>query len=105
MKIPTLQKLGNPTRLAASAAVKATPGRVLAILLEGGTTATSVKFKDAASDTGTEIIGAAAPHTDSDASAKSSVFLDFSHFGGIYFATAIYAVLAGTGAICYVWYD
>ena len=105
MRIPNSQVLANPTRLAASGEVSAAAGRVLKIVLEGGTTATSVKFKDATSDTGTELIGLAAPHTDNDASAKSSVVLDMIHEGGVVFGTAIYAVLAGTGAICYVWYD
>jgi hypothetical protein len=104
-KIPSQQRLANPTRVTASVAIKATAGRILAVLLEGGTTASSIDFTNDANGAGTPIIGVTVPFTDADASAQDSRLFDFTKFGGLAFDSKIYAVLAGTGAVAYVWFD
>lgn len=103
--IPDAQRLQNPTRVATAAVLKASPGRVLAVLIEGGTAASSIDFTNDGDGSADPLIGVTVPFTDSDASAASTYFLDLSHFGGVYFSVAIYAKLAGTGAIAYIWYD
>jgi len=105
MSVPSVSLFGNPTRLASAAAVKGSPGRLWAVLLEGGTAASSIDFHNhASSASGDPIVGVTAPFTDTDASAASTVFISFVDVGGIEFGTGIYGNLAGTGAVAYVWY-
>ena len=104
MAVPGAMFFGLPTRVTASVQIKATKGKIWAIQIEGGTSASSIDIKNAATDTGDILIGATAPFTDTDASSQSSVFLSYVGVGGIDFSTAMYAVLAGTGAIAYVWF-
>ena len=91
------------TRITADAAIKAAPGKIWAIMLEGGSDASSLDFLDALTLTGTAVIGITAPFTDADASTQSTVFVDFTSLGGISFATGIYCDWTGTGAVGYVW--
>lgn len=106
MAVPSTTLFGNPTRLAAAAAVKASSGRLWAVLLEGGTAASSIDFHNHATEaSGTALMGITAPFTDADASAASTVFVSFVELGGIEFSTGIYGNLAGTGAVAYVWYS
>lgn len=96
---------GNPVRLSSAAAIKAVPGKVWAILLEGGSDAASIDITNDADGSGTPIIGVTAPFTDADASAAGTVFVSFVELGGLVFSSKIYGKLAGTGAIAYVWYE
>ncbi len=105
MAVPGAMFFGVPTRIVAGGtAIKGSKGKLWGFLIEGGTTATTLKIKDALTDTGTEIMGAVAPFTDNDASAAGTVFIDLTPFGGLDYGTGIFAVLAGTGSIAYVWF-
>ena len=96
----------NLTRVATSAVIKTGAGRVWKVVLYGTTDACSLKLYDAASATGTEVFGTIAPFTDDDASAAGPVDHEFCGVGGIPFtATGIYAAIAGTGAVAYVWWE
>lgn len=95
----------NLVRLSSAAAITSIPGRVFAVLLEGGTDASSIDFTNDADGNGTPVVGVTAPFTDTDASAAGTVFVDFTSLGGVNFSSKIYGKLAGTGAIAYVWYD
>ena len=95
----------NLKRLSEAGAVKGAPGRVWAILLEGGSDASSIDITNDADGNGTPVIGVTATFTDSDASAAGTTYVDFTSLGGIDFTTKIYGKLAGTAAIAYVWYD
>lgn len=72
--------------------------RLMAVLLFGGSADSQVEFKDAATDTGTVLVGV-------NALAKTSKFIDFSEIGGIIFNTGLFVKPAGTAAIAYVWYE
>jgi hypothetical protein len=85
-------------RKTSSAAVKATPGRVMGVLLFGGSGNSSIKFTNDAS-------GVATPLLDVNVLAATTKFVDLTDVGGVYFDTAIYAVLAGTGGLASIWYD
>ena len=104
MALPSNPLHGNPTRVATSAAISGASGTLWAILLEGGTTASSIDFTNDATGAGTPLIGVTAPFTDDDASSQSSVFVDLTTLGGVYFSSKCYATIAGTGAVAYVWY-
>ena len=72
--------------------------RLMGCVLFGGSAASQVEFKNAASDTGTVLLGL-------NCAAGSSTGVDLSELGGIIFSTAMFCKPAGTGAICYVFYD
>lgn len=72
--------------------------RLMGVLLFGGSANSQVEFKNAATDTGTVLLGV-------NAVIGTTSFVDLSEFGGILFDTAIYCKPAGAGAIAYVWYD
>jgi len=83
----------------AAAQVGTTGARILkGFLLFGGSANSQVEFKNAATDTGTVLIGA-------NCLAATSIFVDLTEFGGVMFDTAIFCKPAGTGAICYVFYE
>lgn len=82
---------------ASSAARLGVGKRLLGFLLYGAADAT-VEFKDAATDTGTVLLTASVI-------AKDSLFVDLTNFGGIEFSTAIFCKPAGTGVICYAWFE
>ena len=106
MAVPSVPIFGNPTRVASSVAIKAAPGKIWALALEGGTTASSMDIYNHASSASDDIlIGITAPFTDDDASAQSTVFVSFLEVGGINFSVGMYAELAGTNAIGYVWWS
>lgn len=104
MSVPSVP-LHNVSRVATSALLKTGAGRVMALQLNGGSTAATLAIHNTADGSGTAVWEIAAPFTDSDASAASTVFLDISHLGGILCSAYIYAKLAGTGATAYVWYE
>lgn len=74
---------------------------IYAVMINGGTTATSVTLTDS---TSSAAVVFKAPHTDDDASAASSVFINLSDFP-LCFPGGCTVTLAGTGAACYVWAD
>jgi hypothetical protein len=85
-------------RITTAGAVKATPGRLLGVLLFGGSAATSIKFTNDADGNGTPLL-------DVNVAVAETLLVDLSLLGGIYFDTKIYGKLAGTGGIATVFYD
>ena len=83
---------------ATPAAITAVPALVFAILLVGGSAATTVSLFDAADGNGTALITLAVPIGD-------SVFINLETLGPLIFQSKIWGVVAGTGGIVYVWYD
>ena len=71
--------------------------RLIAFSLYGGSAASSVEFKDAATDTGTVLFSAVIP-------IGTSLFINLSELGGIAFSTNIFCKPAGAGAIVYAWH-
>ena len=96
-------ELPNPTRLTADGAVSGNPCIIWAVQLNGGTAACKAEFTNDADGSGTNVIEVCAPHTDADGSAQSSVFVDYSKFGGIKFSSKCFLDITGTGAVCFVW--
>lgn len=72
--------------------------RLMGCILFGGSVDSQVEFKNAATDTGTVLLSL-------NCLAKTSTGVDLSALGGLAFDTAIFCKPAGTGAICYVWYE
>lgn len=72
--------------------------RLIAVSIAGGSAASKVEFKNAATDTGTVLLTVNCLTNDNQ-------FVDLSELGGISFDTAIFCKPAGTGAIVYVWYE
>lgn len=71
--------------------------RLIAVSLYGGSAASSVEFKDAATDTGTVLFSLDIP-------IGTSIFVNFECLGGIAFETNIFCKPAGAGAIVYAWH-
>lgn len=88
----------NFVRIASSAAVKATAGKVYRYRLVGGSANSTFKLTNDANGSGTAVIDGSALALTVD---KDS----FEDSGPIVFSTAIYATVAGTGAVLYLWYD
>ncbi len=107
MTIPSTPLFGNPTRVTADVAIKASPGKLWAVLLEGGSDASSLDFFDHATSAQglTAIYGVTAPFTNNVGSSQSTVFVSFVKRGGVDFATGIWADWTGTGAVGYVWFS
>ena len=105
MAVPSTPLFGNPTRVTGDVAIKASPGKLWAVMLEGGSTASSLDFLDQLTLTGTATFGVTAPFTDVNGSSQSTVFISFVKLGGIDFATGIYCDWTGTGAVGYVWFS
>lgn len=85
--------------ISSSAQVGATGARRLRkVALAGGSAASKVELKDAATDTGNVLL---------TVNALTNDFKEISleDVGGIEFDTAVYAKLTGTGAIAYIWYE
>jgi len=74
------------------------PRRLMGCILFGGSAASQVEFKNAATDTGTVLLGL-------NCAAGTSTGVDLSALGGLEFSTAIFCKPAGTGAIAYCWYE
>jgi hypothetical protein len=85
-------------RRTTSGAVKATPGRLVGLVLFGGATATSAKFTNDANGAGTPLL-------DVNVAATDTVSIDLSSVGGIYFSSKIYVTVAGTNMRVHVFYD
>jgi hypothetical protein len=72
--------------------------RLMGFILFGGSANTQVEFKDAATDTGTVVLGA-------NCLAYTSIFVDLSDIGGVMFNTGCFCKPAGAASICYCWYE
>lgn len=83
---------------AAAARLGAKPVTLMGFYLYGGSAASSVEFKNAATDTGTVLFSA-------DTLTASGQFVDLTEFGGITFDVGCFCKPAGTGAIVYAWYE
>lgn len=83
---------------AAAARLGAKPVRLMGFYLYGGSLASSVEFKNAATDTGTVLFSA-------DTIASTGQWVDLSHLGGVEFDVGCFCKPAGTGAIVYAFYD
>ncbi len=106
MAVPSVPLFGNPTRVSGSVAIKASPGKLWFVQLDGGTAASSVNFhNDIDSAGGTALYSVVAPFTAATSSAQGTVPVNLIPVGGIDFSTGIWAELAGTGAIAYVWFS
>lgn len=86
------------SRIASSAAVKATAGKVYRFRLVGGSANSSFKLTNDANGAGTAVI-------DGSALALTVDQDDYEGCGPIVFSTAIYATVTGTGAVLYVWWE
>jgi len=95
----------NFARVATSALKKTGAGRVMAVQLNGGSDAASLAIHNTSDGSGTAVYEVLAPFTDADASAASTVFVDLTPLGGVACSAYVYAKLAGTGAVAYVWYE
>jgi hypothetical protein len=105
MAVPSTPLFGNPTRVTQPVAIKASPGKIWAIQLDGGSAASSlILYNDIDSAHGTVLWSVVAPCITSTASEASSVFINLLDLGGIDASVGIYAELAGTNAIAYVWW-
>jgi len=67
-------------------------------ILYGGSAASSVEFKNAATDTGDVLLSA-------DVIATQSLFVDMTAIGGVSFSVGCFCKPAGTGAIVYAWFE
>lgn len=96
----SMAKYRMATVVAATPALAGAAGsrQLMGFLLFGGSLASQVEFKDAASDTGTVLLGA-------NVIAVDTKFVDLTSFGGVPFGTGLFVKPAGTGAIVYVWYE
>ena len=83
---------------ASAARLGAKPVRLMGFYLYGGSAASSVEFKNAATDTGTVLFSA-------DCATAIGQWVDLSEMGGIEFSTGCFCKPAGTGAIVYAFYD
>jgi hypothetical protein len=72
--------------------------RLMGFVLFGGSADSQVEFKNAATDTGTVLLTV-------NALAKTTKYICLEDLGGLVFDTAMFCKPAGTGAICYVWYE
>ena len=72
--------------------------KIWKVCLAGGSAASKLELKNAATDTGDVLFTLNALTNDY----KSE---SFSDVGSIPFSTACYAKLSGTGALAYVWYE
>lgn len=72
--------------------------RLRGVILFGGSADSQVEFKNAATDTGTVLLSL-------NCLAATTVSVNLNDLGGLDFSTAMFCKPAGTGAICYVWYE
>jgi len=89
--------LYNKTRVATSAGVKTGAGKIWAILLFGGSANSSLLIYDNTSATGTDILAI-------NTLAASTSGVTLVDLGGLDFTTGLYASIAGTGAVAYIWW-
>jgi hypothetical protein len=83
---------------ASAAALGVGPKRLMGFYLYGGSAASSVEFKNAATDTGTVFFSA-------DCAVAIGQFVDLTEMGGIEFSVGCFCKPAGTGAIVYAFFE
>ena len=106
MAVPSTPLFGNPTRVTQSVAIKASPGKIWAVQLDGGTDASSLLFyNDIDSAHGTVLYSIVAPCVVANNSEASSVCVSWLELGGIDASVGMWAELTGTAAIGYVWFS
>ena len=88
---------GVPVRKAAAGAVVAVPAIVWAVMLVGGSAAATANLTNDADGLGTPLLDMAAVTGDSE-------FFNLRELG-VPFGSKVYANLAGTGAILYIWLE
>ena len=104
-RVPGLSRYGVPQRITADAVVKASPGTLMAVQLDGGTDASSMIFHNDVDDaSGTPLYSVVAPSKVANNSEQSSVFIDLQNLGGIHFDTGCFVNWTGTAAVGYVWF-
>ena len=97
-------KLGNPTKVTADAVISDHPGQLIAVQLNGGTTASSMLFHNhASSATGTDVYSIVAPCVTATGSEANSTFVMLPD-EGITFSTGCYVNWTGTAAVGWVWF-
>src|SRR5688572_22735960 len=96
MSLPKYILQSVPT--ATAAAVGSGPVRVMQISLAGGSAASKVELKNAATDTGDVLFTLNAITTE-------QASISFEDVGGILFSVGCFAKPAGTAAIAYIWYE
>lgn len=84
--------VASPARLGAK------PVTLMGFYLYGGSAASSVEFKNAATDTGTVLFSA-------DTIIADGRFIDLSEMGGITFSVGCFCKPAGAGAIVYAFFE
>lgn len=82
----------------AAAALSSSPVRLIKVELMGGSAASKVEFKNAATDTGDILLTVNALTSDQKG-------VDLTSVGGLAFSTACFCKPAGNGAIAYVWWE
>jgi uncharacterized membrane protein YgdD (TMEM256/DUF423 family) len=85
-----------PVATAARLGARAT--RLMAVYLYAGSAASSVEFKNAATDTGTVLFSM-------DTLTASGQFVDLTPLGGIAFDVGCFCKPAGTVALVYAWFE
>ena len=106
MAIPSTPIFGNPKRVTADAVVKASPGKIWALMLQGGTDASSMEIhNDVDSAGGTQLIGITAPCVTATGSEANTTFISFVELGGIDFSVGMYVDWTGTAAVGYIWFS
>lgn len=94
-----MQKYNTQTVPAATPArLAAKPVRLMGFYLYGGSAASSVEFKNGATDTGTVLFSA-------DCAVAIGQWVDLTEFGGIEFDVGCFCKPAGTGAIVYAFFE
>lgn len=84
--------------VATAARLGAKPVTLMAVYLYGGSAASSVEFKNAATDTGTVLFSMDTP-------AAEGQYVDLSTLGGITFDVGCFVKPAGTASLVYCWYQ
>lgn len=83
----------------ADALVSNSPGRIMAILVDGEQADWELEFTNDGDGSGTNVI-----ELSGDATTGSS-HIDFTSVGGVYFSTKCYLDLTGTGLTVHIWWD
>jgi hypothetical protein len=95
---PALPLYKVSAQLSATGAIKAAPGRLIAVLVTAAAAAASWAIENSTAGSGTTLTTVSAP-------IGGSVFVDLSPLGGMEFTTGIYATLAGEGGLANFWFE
>src|SRR3990167_3397800 len=83
----------------ADGAISDSPGRIMAILVDGEQADWELEFTNDGDGAGTNVFELSGDATD------GSYFIDFTSVGGIYFSSKCYLDLTGTGLHVHIWWD